>query len=328
MLFPHGQPKEGVVIANQLPGDYTNQAFLLQGATVAWLPWQQNYILLQSVSVGPVSLHIYEVCVTDRQVLRADITENSTALWFVLAGAACVFTEGLGEDVFHQGDCVLAYNPASSCHRICLKKGAYVLACLGLTSQQVQAMSQVNNQLAYFAKHVTAGHLQSLMQLTVKTTEDSHACLRQLMAYNYHKQCNAAWAGELTNSLVQYYVQGVQKEMCRLKMNNGMEAMARQMLAYIEVHYRSRITRKKMALHFEVSEFTIDKAFRSLTNQTVKQYILERCLLAAREYLQLQAASVKCCANYIGMSYNSFLRHYKRRFGCTPSAGRSGHASK
>lgn len=328
MLFPHEHLKEGVVAANHLPGDYTNDAFLLQGATIAYLPWQRNYMLLQSVPVGEVSLHLYEISVTERQVLRADITENSTALWFVLKGAACVFTEGMGEDVFRQGDCVLAYNPALSCHRICLKKGVYVLACLTLTNRHIQRIAPVNNQLAYFAEQVVADHRQSLMQLTIKTSADSHACLQQLIAHNYHQQCDAAWAGELTDSLVQEYAQGLQKEMCRCKMNNGMEAMARQILAYINKHYRARITRKSLAQQFGVSEFTLNNAFKSLTNQTIKQYILELCLLCAYKYLKSDTASVKCCANHVGMSYNNFLRQYKRRFGCIPSSCKSGHSRK
>lgn len=323
-LFPHEQPEQAVVTANNFPEHNTSAAYLLPGAAVTYTVWQQNSILLQSVPVGAASLHLYQVYVNERQVLTAEATESITALWFVLKGSANVFTEGLGEDVFLLNDCVLAYNPASSRHRICLKKGMFVFACLVLSNEQLQNMAQVNNQLAYFAEHVVTGNNQSLMQLTIKTSADSLFCLRQLMACDYRQQGNEVQACELANALVHGYVRKLQEEMCRKKMNGHMVVMARKIWAYIDAHFHCGITRGELAQHFNVSYFIIDKAFKSLTNQTVKQYIIERCLLRAHDYLQSNEVSVKCCAYDIGMNYNSFVRHYKHRFGCTPSASKRG----
>ncbi|GGH77950.1 AraC-like DNA-binding protein [Filimonas zeae] len=319
-FLPIGKPEEDVAIVNQLPQQYAYATHQLKGAAVRSIVWKEGAVMIQSASIGAVTFHLYQIYVKEHQLLTVSVPEAITALWLVMKGNALVYTEGVGQHKFHEGECLLAHSPATTEHYMRLAPGMYQFACITLTQQQVQHLATVNAQLAHFSACVSSGERRSVMQLTVSGLPGRDALLSRLIAIDYHNPGSCVRALSLADSLLNGYVLRLRQLMRSRKMNNGMVPLATEIQTYIHKHFHKHLTTGVLAEHFGVSDFTIYTAFFSITNQTVKQYIIEQQLLKACDYLRRKGASVKCCACEIGMSETCLLRYYKRRFGCAPSA--------
>lgn len=318
---PTGQAGHEVSVVNHLPAAYAYSTYQLKGASVSCSLWKQNAILSQSVSSGGLQFSFYQIHANENMVLTAKVPETITALWFVMKGKVSVCVEGIGWNEFRQGDNLLAYNPAGSLHRIRLQKGVYQFLCLVLNDAYIRQLARVNSQLAYFSGHALSGDCRSLMQLTVPAWKEKDTLIDWLLIYNYNVSVDAAKAKLLVVVLLRGHIQYLEKLMQRRKMNGKMVSLGLAVRAYVDAHYHEGITIRQLTCHFGKSECTIEAAFASITNQTIKRYALEQCLLYACCYLEENPRSVKCCLSKVGMSYSNFQRHYKRRFGCTPSAG-------
>lgn len=320
LLWPLGQPENDITVVSHRPDHSTCAACQLKGAVVSYMDWQLGSILIQSVPLGHGSFVLYHIHLKARQMLTAAVTKTATALWFVLKGNALVFTEGVGQVGFREGDSVLVYNPAGSEHYIRLKRGNYWFACVELDAQQVARVAAVNGQLAYFSAHSLAGEGRPKMQLTANALPERDVLLNQLIAIDYQDSESTLLAQPLADALLNGYIQRLQAIMRSRKMNSRMAELGQRIQEYIEANCHRHLTRAHLVNHFNVSDFTIDEAFVSISNQTIKQYIIEQQLLKARKYLMQKDASVKCCARDMGTSYNCLLRNFKWRFGQTPSA--------
>lgn len=317
---PIGKPDYDVTVIEYLPAQYAYATHQLQGASARSLVWKDGAIMIQSVPVGASSFHLYQIYVKEQQLLTVTVPEAITALWMLMKGNALVFTEGVGQQEFHEGECVLAHSPAAAEHYMGLMPGMHQFACVTLPGRRVRDLAAVNSQLAYFSACALTDENPAITQLAVTALPERDALLRQLIDINYHHANSSMYAMPIVDKLLSGYVQRLRKTMRSKRMNDGMVPLAIDIQAYIGRHFHEHLTTGYLARHFKVSDFTIDTAFSSITNQTIKQYVLEQQMLAARDYLRCENASVKCCANAVGMSDTCLNRHYKRRFGCAPSA--------
>lgn len=322
ILLPLGQPENSITIVNHLPEDYSYATYPLKGAAVSCTTWQQNVILVQSVSLGACRLHLYQVHASKNLVLTAKVPEAGAALWCVLKGMAAVYVRGMGLTEFSQGDNVLLYSPPEATHTVRLRKGTYQFVCLTLSQEHLNGMAKENQQLAYFRQHVTANDCRSLMQLTVPAWLARDGVLNQLLTVNYLNTKNLISAHKLADSLLEQYIEHLKEAMSNKNIHDGMVDLGLKVWEFVDANYNLHYSMEKLSSIFDRSRYAIDRAFASLTNQSIKQYTLERCLLRAHELLLHHAASVKCCLNDVEMSYTSFRRHYKRRFGIKPSETR------
>lgn len=318
-LHPLVQPESNVTVVNHLPANYAYATYPLQGATTSCTTWQQNAILVQTVSIGACRLHLYQIYAGKNLVLRAEVPETITALWCVVKGRAAVCVGGIGESGFKPGDNVLVHSPANSMHTIRLRKGTYQFVCVALSGEYLNGIAEGNAQLHYFCEHVMADNSCPLMQLTVPGWEGRDSVLNELLTGSYEDAGHISLAQKRLRKLLTEYAENLKKAMQSRKMHNGMMPLALNIWEFLNENYKFHYTKEQLAVLLNKSVFSIDKAFASLTNQTVKRYTLERCLLKAHDLLLNHAASVKCCLNETGMNYNCLLRNYTRRFGQKPS---------
>lgn len=91
-----------------------------------------------------------------------------------------------------------------------------------------------------------------------------------------------------------------------------------QVMAYIEVHLKDKLTLGDIAHHFYVSESTITQTFRKKLGVSFYRCVTQRRLIAAKALIE-QGLSLENVSEQIGFSdYSSFFRAFKQEYGISP----------
>lgn len=97
----------------------------------------------------------------------------------------------------------------------------------------------------------------------------------------------------------------------------------RRMMRYLDTHLNEEISMDTLAEQFYVSKYHMMRQFQEETGQTIYDYLTERRLLHARDFIRQGYSATESCFQSGFRSYSSFTRAYAKRFGTTPT-GRAG----
>ncbi len=98
---------------------------------------------------------------------------------------------------------------------------------------------------------------------------------------------------------------------------------ARHLLNYINDNITSDISIESISKHLDISPTHLSRIFKSISDETIYQYIISKRLMLAQQYLA-QGSKATIAAQKSGFKdYISFFRSYKKRFGCSPAEGKT-----
>lgn len=105
--------------------------------------------------------------------------------------------------------------------------------------------------------------------------------------------------------------------------NTPQQERIRNIMRYLDTHLSEDISIGALAEQFYVSKYHMMRQFQEETGQTIYDYLTERRLLHARDFIRQGCSATESCFNSGFRSYSSFTRAYAKRFGTTPT-GRAG----
>lgn len=89
---------------------------------------------------------------------------------------------------------------------------------------------------------------------------------------------------------------------------------------YIDEHLGDNIRKEDLTELLHLNEDYLTRIFKKETGKSIKSYIIEQKMLAARELLQTTSLSVSSVAIQMGYSnFSHFAASYKKEFGITPA---------
>lgn len=96
-----------------------------------------------------------------------------------------------------------------------------------------------------------------------------------------------------------------------------------EVTTYVEEHLNQDLTLSALAQHIGFSAFYFARLLRQTTGESPHQFVLRRRVAQARQLLEQTDLSLTEVAIATGFAHQSHLtRHFKQRFGQTPSAYR------
>lgn len=134
---------------------------------------------------------------------------------------------------------------------------------------------------------------------------------------NYLEQIN------FTRSMIQELTEAVAKH----KLHFGAYSVpVQRILEYLELNYSQEISFSHLAEMVHLSEAYLSKVFKKEVGVTITRHIMHiRCQKAA-QLLKDTRLSVQEISNYVGYPDNNyFVKIFKKQYGVTPTAFRSGH---
>lgn len=91
-----------------------------------------------------------------------------------------------------------------------------------------------------------------------------------------------------------------------------------QVIAYLNAHLCEPLTTDILVRRFYVSKIYLNKHFKHVTGSTVREYIIMKRLMMARQRIR-SGAPVSLAADTCGWNdYSAFYRQYRGRFGVSP----------
>lgn len=93
----------------------------------------------------------------------------------------------------------------------------------------------------------------------------------------------------------------------------------REIMAYIDANLTEDIDAESLAQQFFISKYHMMRLFRKETGTTVHQYVTQKRLLLAREYIDSGMRSTEACYRCGFRSYSSFTRACAKYLGSTPT---------
>lgn len=91
-------------------------------------------------------------------------------------------------------------------------------------------------------------------------------------------------------------------------------------IKYINDNIRESLTVDKISCAINYSRSRIAHEFKKDLNMSVYKYVIEKKLIGAHIDIMSGIPAVKACECYGFSDYSCFYRHYKKRFGASPSA--------
>ena len=100
----------------------------------------------------------------------------------------------------------------------------------------------------------------------------------------------------------------------------------REILSYIDAHYRERITASSLSRHFGYSEGYLCRKFRKITGSTLTAYITDIRLNHAMHMLYETTEEIRRISDLCGFANERYFSTcFRRRYGTTPSQQRKAH---
>lgn len=91
-------------------------------------------------------------------------------------------------------------------------------------------------------------------------------------------------------------------------------------LQYLNAHLTEGLTIDELAARFYISKFHMMRRFREETGYTIHNYVTEKRLLLAQQFLEQGITPGEAALRCGYQEYSTFARAYKKQFGHTPSA--------
>lgn len=101
--------------------------------------------------------------------------------------------------------------------------------------------------------------------------------------------------------------------------HGGIGMLSRDIVNYLNSHYTENIDLDMLSNKFHVSVSTLCHIFKKDFGITVKQYIMQKRLNAAKHYLDLGEGAEAVCEKVGFTNYSAFFRAYKKHFSASPS---------
>lgn len=101
--------------------------------------------------------------------------------------------------------------------------------------------------------------------------------------------------------------------------SGGIGMLSQEIMNHINSHYTEAIYLEALSKEFHVSISTLCHLFKKDFGITVKQYIIQKRLNAARFALNRGERSEEVCQKVGFTNYSAFFRLYKKQFGVSPS---------
>ncbi len=99
----------------------------------------------------------------------------------------------------------------------------------------------------------------------------------------------------------------------------GIEKLSRDAINYLNSHYTEAIDLAMLSKRFHVSVSTLCHVFKKDFGITVKQYLMQKRLNAAKLYLSRGEKAEAVCEKVGFTNYSAFFRAYKKQFLTPPS---------
>ena len=99
----------------------------------------------------------------------------------------------------------------------------------------------------------------------------------------------------------------------------GINALSHSIMAYINAHFAEHITLDSLSEVFHVSVSSLCHIFKKNFGLSIKQYITQKRLNAARLYMERGLGAEEACSACGFFNYSAFFRAYKKQFGISPS---------
>ncbi len=91
-------------------------------------------------------------------------------------------------------------------------------------------------------------------------------------------------------------------------------------IKYINDNIRESLTVDKISCALNYSRSRIAHEFKKDLNMSVYKYVIEKKLIGAHIDIMSGTPAVKACEGYGFSDYSCFYRHYKKRFGASPTS--------
>ena len=122
---------------------------------------------------------------------------------------------------------------------------------------------------------------------------------------------------KIAEMLTHLIMSGQQKN--QVTVNNEPPGYLREMVRYLDRHYREKITLDQLSALFSLNKYYLHKKFRQQFGIPINQYIVNCKINKAKELLRYSSLSVQEIAEHVGVSNTSyFIRMFKKHENTTP----------
>lgn len=148
-------------------------------------------------------------------------------------------------------------------------------------------------------------------------TEENRLLLRQIVDVNVEKKC--MYQLETRILLLRFFMALLDSvELIRPEEGSAGQ-MQRQLLEYIRMHYREKLTLSDLAEQFHLSPKYISRYFKEKFKLTISEYVWHLRMNHAKELLDNTQLSITEVAEQSGFSSVSFfIREFTEANGCSP----------
>lgn len=253
----------------------------------------------------------------------------------VYTGARAVEDE---EAVWRAGrpkaDYVLFHCPGGACRIICRQK-EYPLTAGGVLlldgKQAMQVQAQGEGRFAAFRFRCEKGRPPLRIACVyypapaARLEEALYAALSEAQAQAEPFLCRRA--SLLLMLLIDEWLESTGKAKKKSAAAVAYEADIRKAVAYLQTHLEEKIQLSELARELHLSERNFRKRFTEEMGVSPKAYLQTARLQRARELLRAGEQSVSAISEAVGYySQFQFSRDFKKEFGLSPSAFRSGES--
>ena len=203
----------------------------------------------------------------------------------------------------------------------CSKKASPVVIIIGFTCS--------NNRLSDFSnKPFTLSNLM-VKKLAEIVKEGRNVFLPpyDMPVYDMKKKKNAPFGAEqLLENLLEYFFISVLRStesVEKLDDNNSDRLMVSEIVSYLDDNYKEKITIDDLAFLFGTNRTTLCREFKNHTKKTVTEYLDEKKIKKAQEYIKNSNKTFTEIAGILNFeSIHYFTRFFKKHTGVSPKTYR------
>jgi AraC family transcriptional regulator of arabinose operon len=144
--------------------------------------------------------------------------------------------------------------------------------------------------------------------------------LRRLRQLERYSREGLAHGDLLTDAVITEQLVLLNREWEEREMTTRSAELAERMKAFVDTHYREKVTKSRLGPYVGVSPNYAASLFRRITGQTISEYVHALRMATAQRLLVESSLTVADIADYLGYSDPSFFyRIFKKSFGQLPA---------